>query len=285
MTKLAILSLAATILVPASLAAQTVAPPVPWQDVPPAPLAVPGPPSAAMPPPGVTWSRPAPPAPVARVAPAPVPLPPPSVAAPTPAPAPAMRGRTIVHGTPGVRVQHGFVMPPFWLGPRFHIRDWRAFGFVAPAPGQQWVRYYDDAVLVDRYGRVIDTRRGLDWDEYDDEWRYDERGIPVYVGDGDFYPDGDDYAYVEDRGEAYADGYGDHGEGYPPPGECRPAYGHGAYPPPPCGYGGYGYGWGGGVTVTETIVTTYGGCCTEERVIVEEPRPKRRYRKYGGERG
>jgi hypothetical protein len=207
--------------------------------------------------------------------------------------------RTVVRSGPPVRVQRGFIMPSFWLGPQFHIQDWRTYGFHEPVQGGRWVRYYDDAVLVDGYGRVVDVRHGLDWDEYGEPWEYDPRGIPVYVGDGDYYPGPDDYAYVESYdGRAYAEAYDDEGYyedydyGYAH-GGYGGSYSHGYYPPPPPGYWGYGsyrygHGWGG-VTITETTVTTTHGCCAEEKVVVQKPhRVERRHYKrkpVRGERG
>ena len=47
-----------------------------------------------------------------------------------------------------------------WLGPQFQINNWQAYGFAQPAAGQRWVRYYDDAYLIDANGRVVDTRYG-----------------------------------------------------------------------------------------------------------------------------
>lgn len=293
MTKLAILSLAAAGLAPASLMAQTVAPPEPWQDVPKVELEVPATPPAnpvaparPSPPAGVTWQRPAAPAPVpvrpaptpapqaqaapaARVAPA---TPPPARVAPIPTPPPAVAVRSappppLASRVP--RVDRGFIMPPYWMEPQFDVRDWDDYGFAAPTPDERWIRYYDQALLVDRYGRVIDVRHDVDWEEHREAWAHDPRGVPVYVGDGDFYPDAEDYAYVEGYGEeAYAD------EGYYED-EYDHAYGGTGYPP--YGYG-YGYGWGG-VTITETTVTTH-GCCAEPQVVVKEyPARKVRHHK------
>ena len=320
MTKLATYFLAASALIPASLAAQTVTPPVPWQDVPAARLNVPGSPRPAMPAPGISWRQRAP-APVApRIERR---MPPPSVVAPQA----AMR-----HGRDRVIVRHdrdriehrrghrfvrGTMVPPFWFGPQFHVQNWGLYGFPPPGGDRRWVRYYDDAYLIDRDGRVHDGRYGLDWDEYGERWDDDGRGIPAYVGDGDFHPGDEDYAYVEGYdGEAYADDYHDdryrdeevyagdyrpqehrQGYGHPMPtvsyGGCQQAYSC-SPPPPPCGHCGYGYGWGV-MTVTETTVTTP-GTVTTHTYYVDEPVAapakrviKRKYRKakprIRGERG
>ncbi|MFT3966398.1 MAG: RcnB family protein [Sphingobium sp.] len=60
----------------------------------------------------------------------------------------------------------GWSLPSYWINPAFYIADWRGYGLPAPAAGYGWSRYYDDAVLTDRYGRVIDARYGYDWDRY-----------------------------------------------------------------------------------------------------------------------
>jgi hypothetical protein len=152
------------------------------------------------------------------------------------------------------RIGRGGFVPPFWFGPRFHVRNYGLYGFPRPFQGGRWVRYYDDALLIDRNGRVHDSRDGYDWDRYGERWSYGDRGIPEYVGDGDYEPEDRDYEWAEDyerggRGEHHArrhDG---------PPldcdNPCTRVY-HGAPPPlPPHGYFGYGP-----VVVTETITTT-----------------------------
>jgi Ni/Co efflux regulator RcnB len=77
-------------------------------------------------------------------------------------------------------VFRGASLPPYWISPRFHIADFRRYGFAPPPPGYGWSRYYDDAVLTDRYGRVVDTVRGVEWDRYDaydDGEQFDETQI------------------------------------------------------------------------------------------------------------
>jgi Ni/Co efflux regulator RcnB len=94
----------------------------------------------------------------------------------------------------------GYALPTYWIAPRFYITDWQAYGLTQPAGGYNWVRYYDDAVLVDGRGSVYDTRSGIDWDR---------SGDGDYAGDDRVYADGgyDDRAY-DDR--AYDDrGYDD----------------------------------------------------------------------------
>ena len=87
----------------------------------------------------------------------------------------------------GHRLQRGFVIPPFWFGPQFHINNWQVYGFADPGADGRWVRYYDDAYLIDRDGRVRDNRYGMDWDRYGEEWEVED-GIPAYRGRRDYRP-------------------------------------------------------------------------------------------------
>lgn len=84
------------------------------------------------------------------------------------------------------RPYRGWALPSYWVAPRFYVTDWQAYGLTQPAYGYNWVRYYDDAVLIDGRGSVYDTRAGIDWDRYDDgyagnaggyydDWGYDDR--------------------------------------------------------------------------------------------------------------
>ncbi|MDF0542445.1 RcnB family protein [Sphingobium sp. H39-3-25] len=61
----------------------------------------------------------------------------------------------------------GFILPRYWIQPTYFIGNYGSYGLPAPAEGYGWSRYYDDAVLTDRYGRVIDSRHGIAWDRYD----------------------------------------------------------------------------------------------------------------------
>ena len=160
------------------------------------------------------------------------------------------RGPDVVHrGGQGRRFGHiqrinrgGFV-PGGWWGPQFVVRNWNGYGFPQPFQGGRWIRYYDDALLIDRQGRVHDGRYGYDWDRYGDRWGHDDRGVPVYVGGGDYEPDDGDYEWAEDHERRRRDVIVRHGPG-------PQAYGHGY------GYGA-GYGCGcGPVVVTETTTTT-----------------------------
>lgn len=86
------------------------------------------------------------------------------------------------------RPSMGYVLPRYWIQPSFSISNWNSFGLYQPRSGFGWSRYYDDAVLIDRYGRVADYvpdhrwDRGRDWqdDGYDDGYGYgyDDRASP-----------------------------------------------------------------------------------------------------------
>jgi Ni/Co efflux regulator RcnB len=276
MKRLAIITLAATALVPASAVAQhgTVSPPVKWEDVPDARLRVQGAPVR------VHTQAPAPYVP--SHAPARVEM------RRTDAPAagarrhvevrrsqsaaPIVQGhhgartevrhgghimhrrvdRAIRRGHHGInrypnyrRIDRGFVLPQSWWGPRFHIQNWNMYGFSQPMHGSRWVRYYDDALLIDRMGRVHDGRYGMDWDQYGDDWGYDESGIPGQVGDEDFYRDQDGYDRGYRHEQGYARGHRQHVYAHPP-----------VIQHPPYAAYGWGYGYGAGAIVTETTVTT-----------------------------
>jgi nickel/cobalt transporter regulator len=206
------------------------------------------------------------------------------------------------------RIGRGGMLPPFFMGPQFFIPNWQVMGFPAPMTGGRWVRYYDDALLVDRDGRVMDSRYGADWDRYGDRWAYDDNGVPAYVGDGDYDPQERDYEWAE---RMERDGARPHDryahDGRPMPDRCGNPCTRVRHAPPampdrcdnPCtrvyqaprphggydyGYGyGYGYGCGcGPIVVTETTTTTAPTVETRtyyEYVTVERPAPRRHYRK------
>ena len=156
------------------------------------------------------------------------------------------------------RIDRGFFVPQFWWAPQFNVWNWEVYGFAAPGHGRRWIRYYDDALLIDEYGRVIDRRADMDWDRYGDAWDYDDQGIPYYGGDYEDYRDEEEWA-EDDMGPG----------GHPP------------VPPPPCAqacpHAGYGYGWmhGGMVTITETTVHAAAPEVITETVYVKQRAKKK----------
>lgn len=78
------------------------------------------------------------------------------------------------------RPARGYALPRYWVNPRFYISDWSGYGLTQPSQGYNWVRYYDDAVLVDSRGSVSDVYDGIDWDRYDNG--YDTDDSRVYTG-------------------------------------------------------------------------------------------------------
>ncbi len=57
----------------------------------------------------------------------------------------------------------GESLPPAWLDPTYTVGDWQNWGLSQPGAGQRWVRYNDDAALIDTNGHVADVRYGLNW--------------------------------------------------------------------------------------------------------------------------
>lgn len=58
----------------------------------------------------------------------------------------------------------GYILPAYWSNPYYRLGNYHSYGLPAPMNGYAWSRYYDDAVMVDRRGRVRDHRSGIDWD-------------------------------------------------------------------------------------------------------------------------
>jgi Ni/Co efflux regulator RcnB len=180
-------------------------------------------------------------------------------------------GRRFPHVT---RIIQGHRVPNFWFGPQFHVQNWQVYGFGQPMHDRRWIRYYDDALLIDRHGMVHDGRYGVDWDRYEDAWGYDDRGIPAYVGEHEYRGDDEDEAYSDEEsagwdtseyaeseshheemrgghaGGGHGGGYGGgHGGGHGGPGHPPVMMPH-----PGAGAGAYGYG---AATITETITETF----------------------------
>ena len=84
------------------------------------------------------------------------------------------------------RPYRGYVLPSYWISPSFYVGNWSTYGFAAPSAGYGWSRYYDDAVMTDRYGRVVDYVPNYNWDRNATRSRsYDDANY-----DYGAYPDG-----------------------------------------------------------------------------------------------
>ena len=90
------------------------------------------------------------------------------------------------------RPARGYVVPSYWISPRFTVSNWNGYGLSQPTNGYRWIRYYDDAVLIDGRGSVYDVAEGVDWDRYDQGYYTDDTS--VYAGPADRG------AYVPDDG-------------------------------------------------------------------------------------
>jgi hypothetical protein len=52
----------------------------------------------------------------------------------------------------------GAILPPIFLAPEYYFMDWADLGLPPPPPGDQWVRYGPDLLLVDvSTGQVVDV--------------------------------------------------------------------------------------------------------------------------------
>ena len=143
------------------------------------------------------------------------------------------------------RLERGWHLPQYWWAPRYEVRDWAMYRLPQPKGDGRWVRYYEDALLIDSHGTILDGRYDVDWDRHGESWGYDDRGVPSYMDD-ELYADAGDYA--DDEMYADADDY------------AAPAYPYPqAYSP-------------GMVTITETTVTTTG----EEAAPPARPMRRRR---------
>ena len=143
------------------------------------------------------------------------------------------------------RLQRGWHLPQYWWAPRYEVRDWNMYRLPRPAQDGRWVRYYEDALLIDSHGTILDSRYDVDWDRHGESWGYDDRGVPSYIDDP-MYADDSDYA----DDDMYADS-----RDYAAPAYAYPQ----AYSP-------------GMVTITETTVTTTG----EEAAPPARPLRRRR---------
>jgi Ni/Co efflux regulator RcnB len=91
------------------------------------------------------------------------------------------------------RPAYGYVLPRYWVQPSFFIANYGSYGLPRPVYGYGWSRYYNDAVLTDRYGRVYDSRSNIEWDRYDSGYdaSYDGYADAGYA-DGGYYDERQD---------------------------------------------------------------------------------------------
>jgi hypothetical protein len=169
------------------------------------------------------------------------------------------------------RLERGWTVNPYWMGPQFQISNWQSYGFADPGAGRHWIRYYDDAYLVDQSGRVLDARGGLDWDQYGEQWDM-VNGIPAYRGARAWQPGAQDYATAAagsyQTGTYQSGGYGYQVQGQVP--MAAPVYG--PAPVPVQYYGGYaGYGYYGAPVIIYQIggAAAASGAAYSEEIIEE----------------
>lgn len=89
---------------------------------------------------------------------------------------PVFDGRKREYQRGYARLERGYAMPRFWMDPTYRVADWQFYGLSRPRYDGRWIRYYDEAVLVDGSGRVLDTV-DLDWDHPMAGETYPERTI------------------------------------------------------------------------------------------------------------
>lgn len=159
------------------------------------------------------------------------------------------------------RLNRGHRIPQYWLGGTFGIPDYLSYGLAAPPLGYRWVRYYDDAVLIDAQGDVWDSVGGIGWmggGIYDDGYSgsrttsYSYSSGPAYVQP--IQPVDPNVYYAQpgyQGGQAYGYGYGYDG-GYS------------------SGYQQGGYYYAAPMTYTTTYVTAPITTTTVVEEVIEE---------------
>lgn len=106
--------------------------------------------------------------------------------------------------TLGGNIAVGMRVPTAILGPDYAVSRTEDWALPTPPPDRRWVRYWDDALLIDGAGVVRDIRRGMDWGSapqlaagYDEGGEY---GVPYADGDYDQNYWDDDVPMAEERG-------------------------------------------------------------------------------------
>ena len=169
------------------------------------------------------------------------------------------------------RLGRGQRMPNYWMQGSFGIPDYLSFGLAAPPRGYRWIRYYDDAVLIDDRGDVWDSVGGIAWagagassygsHSNSSSYSYSSSGAAIQPVDPNAY-------YAQQQ---YPGGYA------PPVAYAPPAaqygYGNGGTASYGAGYqqGGYYYGAPGTTSYsTITIIPTTTTTTVVEEEIIEE---------------
>jgi len=80
-------------------------------------------------------------------------------------------------------IGRGDTVPGNLRTPTYAVENWRGYGLGRPGYGQYWIRYYEDALLIDGRGRVIDSRYDIDWDRAGPPPRYAGDGYDGGAGD------------------------------------------------------------------------------------------------------
>lgn len=84
------------------------------------------------------------------------------------------------------RPSYGYMLPRQWVAAPYFISNYSHYRLPRPATGFGWSRYYDDAVLTDRYGRIYDWRSDVNWrrdsrwasEDYSDSYGYRDEYRP-----------------------------------------------------------------------------------------------------------
>lgn len=106
-----------------------------------------------------------------------IPMPPPPMVRPMP---PVMQRGPVAMREAYRQPRYGYMLPRHWVSAPYFIPNYSLYRLPRPAAGFGWSRYYDDAVLTDRYGRVYDWRGNVNWrrdprwasEDYSDSYGY-----------------------------------------------------------------------------------------------------------------
>ena len=173
-------------------------------------------------------------------------------------------------------LSRGKRVPDAYMDPHYAVADWNDWGFSPPAPGTHWVRYYDDGLLVDGRGRIVDTRYGIDWDRGHGSMRGPRGGFGPhgFAGGPGGYP----------GGFAGGPGYPGHGTSTYRAGPNTTVTTTVVPTPPPMIVGGPAYGYGGGyygggaqiVSVTPGVAVTTTTTTTDYETVYKSVAVKQR---------